>query len=235
LTDAYYKFLDAADVDRVLKDGTVRISSFKYFRELEEKEWGLIADRLEGAAEMTTPKIFVLTENSRELDLMNNAGFMAGNIGKFANISGGGLISIGGAKFVHLVPGHIYCASYGEFEALKRYHTEEAEHKYNACLRIRDFEGLLDRIFRTGMISETHAKFLDLFDRYNIGRVEYEPRSRSVEDGKMLDASPMKKALVFKPQSEARIHFVPVEGQTAADRLIVKIDDPGSLFEQVAM
>jgi hypothetical protein len=231
-----FKFLDQGDVSKVLHDGTVVISSFQYFRELEEKEWGLISDRLEGASEMTTPSSFVLTENSRELNMLNSALVpVAPGIGKFVHIAEGGIVSMRGTRFVNTVPGHIYCASRGDFEALKIYHTQQAEKKYDACLRIKDFKELAERISGTGVLVETGRKFSDVFERSNIGVVEYEVRSRSVEQGAMIQASPFKKALVFKSQSEARIHFVPKNGEAPAARLIVKIDDPGSIFAEVSL
>lgn len=48
----YYKFLDNADVNKVLIDGTMVISSLEYFRRLEAN-WADIGDPLEGASELT--------------------------------------------------------------------------------------------------------------------------------------------------------------------------------------
>jgi hypothetical protein len=49
----YLKFLHTKDIDKVLGDGTLMISSLEYFRKLEEAEWPDIADPLEGASELT--------------------------------------------------------------------------------------------------------------------------------------------------------------------------------------
>ncbi len=49
----HYKFLDSIHVPNVMADETVIISSFDYFRRLEEGAWGEIADNLEAASELS--------------------------------------------------------------------------------------------------------------------------------------------------------------------------------------
>jgi hypothetical protein len=233
VSDGYYKFLDSGDVGKVLTDGTLAISSLAYYRSLEEKEWELIADRLEGASEMTTPGNFVLTEGSPELTMINNAGLPFG--GKFARVESGGKIFAGGIRFLSVVPGHIFCASRGDFGELVAYNTQKAAREYDACLKIKSFEGVLSRVFETGVDVATDRKFNDLFDRCNIGPVIYESASRCVTEGPMIVATPFRKAPEFESQREVRIHFLPREGEAAPDRLIVKIADPKSLFEFVEL
>jgi hypothetical protein len=230
---AYYKFLDRDDVNRVLNDGTVLISSLEYYRGLEKAAWGLIADRLEGASEMIMPDHFTITENSPELEMINNSGAAKGSARKLAHVESGGRINLGGATFVRVLPGHVYCASYGSFDELHRYYTVEAERKYNACLRITSFRRLARRIFRTGVILGTKMKFSDVFDRVAIDTVTYEARSRSINEGPMLEESPFKKELVFKPQQEVRIYFVAKDGLRAEDRIVVRIEDPSSIFSKM--
>lgn len=231
---AYYKFLDRNDLSRVLNDGTVLVSSFEYYRRLEKDAWGLIADHLEGASEMTMPERFVVAENSPELEMINSSGVAKGLAPKFVHVESGGRVSLGGATFLRVLPaGHVYCASYGYFDELQRYYCVEAERKYNSCIRIASFQRLLRRIFRTGVILGTQMKFSDLFDRRMAGVVTYEARSRSILEGPMLDESPFKKEVIFKPQQEVRICFVPRDGLRAEDRLVVRIDDPASIFSEV--
>ena len=231
----YYKFLNRSDVARVLAEGTVLVSSLEYFRNLESERWKLIADRLEGASELTMPKQFVATENSPELEMINNSGVAEGVALKAVHVIGNGRVDLSGAKFRRTIPGHIYCASNGYFEELSRYYTMEAELKYDACLRVTSFRRLMRRIFRTGHIVGTQFRFSDLFYPGIFGRVSYEPRSRSIEDGPVLDVSPFKKGLAFKPQCEVRALFVPKDGVSVEDRLIVKIDDPASVFSEIAL
>jgi hypothetical protein len=182
---AYYKFLDPSDLEKVLVDGTLMISSVEYFRKLESQ--GQIGDALDSASEMTTPEKFVLTENSAELDLINNAGIPLFT-GKFAHVSGDGKIYAGGMRLISVLPGHIFCASFGELAELKSYFKETAERKYEACLRINSLDAILHRLFQTGIEAQTGKRFQDFFDRYSIGSVTYEAPSRSVIEGKMLEA-----------------------------------------------
>lgn len=227
---AYYKFLNRGDVPRVLDAGTVLIRSLDYYRRLEAGKWGLIADRLEGASEMTIPDRFVVTADSLELTTINNSGAATGSALKFADVREGGVIDLSGATIIRTVPGHIYCASHGHFDELRKHHSQDAEFKYDACLRVSSLMRLCRRIFRTGIVVGTGTRFADLFEGYGIDKVTYESRSRSIADGMMLEESPFKKGLAFAPQQEARIYFAPRQGGVAADTLIVKINDPGSIF-----
>jgi hypothetical protein len=47
--------------------------------------------------------------------------------------------------------------------------------------------------------------------------------------------APFKKGLAFKPQCEVRAFFIPKDGVSVEDRLIVKIDDPASVFSEIAL
>ena len=69
----YYKFLDSADIDKVIVNGTLMISSFEYFRKLEASQWGAIADPLDAASKLTVGGPFVICENSPELEMVNKA------------------------------------------------------------------------------------------------------------------------------------------------------------------
>jgi hypothetical protein len=96
----FYKFLDTKDVDRVLRGGTLKVSSLKYFRDLESTEGSWIGDRLEGATELTTPKHFTLTEGSPELELANQSNIGLGRVKKLAQVSAGSRIEMGGVRFI---------------------------------------------------------------------------------------------------------------------------------------
>ena len=78
-------------------------------------------------------------------------------------------------------------------------------------------------------------KFSDVFDRVAIGTVAYEVRSRSIMEGPMLEESPFKKELVFKPQQEVRIYFVAKERLRAEDRIVVRMEDPTSIFSEMPL
>src|SRR5689334_22899094 len=100
----FFKFVDTKDVDRILREGTLKVSSLKYFRDHESAQRPWIGDRLEGATELTTPKDFILTEGSPELELANNANIGLGTVKKFAHVASGGRIIMGGTRFLHQVP-----------------------------------------------------------------------------------------------------------------------------------
>jgi hypothetical protein len=69
-----YKFLNTVDIDKVIVDGTIKISSATYFRELEAVGgWGAIADPLEAASLLTIKDRLDLTENSQQLDIVNKS------------------------------------------------------------------------------------------------------------------------------------------------------------------
>jgi hypothetical protein len=130
----YYKFLDSADIDKVIVNGTLMVSSFEFFRKLEASQWGAIADPLDAASELTVGGPFVIRENSPELETVNKANIGLGMFQKFANVSGGGTIDISGARFVHTIPNlFIFSAAVGELNELTTEMCVNAERRYDAC------------------------------------------------------------------------------------------------------
>jgi len=77
---------------------TVLVSSLEYFRNLESERWKLIADRLEGASELTMPKQFIATQNSPELEMINNSGVAEGVALKVVHVIGNGRVDLSGAE-----------------------------------------------------------------------------------------------------------------------------------------
>jgi len=235
----FYKFLDPGDIDKVLGDrtlGTIKVSSASYFRSLEAAEWGTIADPLEAASALTVREKMVLTEGSPELDIANSANIGLGAFQKFAVVESGGRMEIApGVKFIHTTADlFIYSAAVGELDNLTESMCVTVERPYNACLRIRDLGALRERIFLEGRIRDLGCKVSDLFEPGLIQQVEYEERTRDIREGPVIDPSPFKKDLRFKPQSEVRLLLVPKGGKEIPDRpLIIEIPDPQSLFAEV--
>src|SRR5258708_5937460 len=144
----HYKFLDSIHVPNVMADGTILISSFDYFRRLEEGEWGEIADSLEAASEFKLPEEFIATAGSAELAQLNNAGIGLGMFMQFARVESGGKLTASGARFIHQMPNaFIFSASWGALDGLRKYMCEDAQKKYSACLKIRSLHRLERRIF----------------------------------------------------------------------------------------
>jgi hypothetical protein len=232
---AYYKFLDSADIDKVRIEGTIMVSSFQYFRELEVSQWGAIADPLDAASELTARGPFVIRENSPELEMVNKANIGLGMFQKFAEVSAGGVVDISGARFVHAIPNlYIFSLSVGEIDELTEEMCVKAERRYDACLRILDLAALRRRIFEDGKIRDLNIKVSDIFEPGWIQPVEYEARSRDIRDGGVIEPSPFKKDTKFKPQSEVRMLFILKEkAELPKNRIIIEIPDPESLFEEV--
>jgi hypothetical protein len=232
---AYYKFIDAADVDKVLVNGTLIVSSFEYFRKLEAAQWGAIADPLEAASELTVRGSFVIRENSPELEIANKANIGLGMFQKFAEVSEGGIIDISGTRFIHAAPNlFVFSASVGEINELTKEMCVKAERPYNACLRILDIGALRKRIFDAGRIPELNCKVSEVFEPGLIGLVEYEARSQDIREGETIVPSPFKKDIKFKHQSEVRMLLVPKEPvNISKERLIIEIPGLASMFEKV--
>ena len=228
----HYKFLDSVHVPRVMVDGTIIISSFDYFRRLEEGASGEIADKLEAATEFRLPDDFIVTADSAELAQVNNAGIGPGMFEQFARVESGGRLVLSGARFIHQMPdAFIFSASWGVLERLRKYMCEEAQKPYSACLKIRSLHRLERSIFCEGYIRELDCQFSDAFERGQRGTVTYEVRSNSLPEA-VLSPSAFKKALRFKDQSEARITFIP-KVAIPHSRLTIQVPNPSALFERV--
>jgi hypothetical protein len=108
------------------------------------------------------------------------------------------------------------------------------EKTYDACLRITDLESLQREIFESGRIRELDCGISDVFLRGLIQPVKYEPRSRDIREGPVMEPSPFKKAERFKGQSEVRILFEPNEGnQIAEQKLTIEIPKPTEFFAEM--
>lgn len=235
IAQGYYKFLDTCDIDKVIVDGTLVVSSFEYFRGLEVTKFGTIADPLEAASELTVREQFVIHENSPELEVVNNSNIGMGLFWKFADVSGGGVVDISGARFIHTVPNaFIYSASVGEISTLTKAMCVDPEKPYSACLKILNLAALRERIFTVGRIRDLNCKVSDVFEPGEIRTVEYEARSRDLREGGVLEPSPFKKGKKHEPQSEVRLLLIPKEQvQIPKNRLIIEFPDPELLFEEV--
>ncbi len=133
-----YKFLNTVDVNKVIVDGTIKVSSASHFRELEATGgFGAIADPLEAASLLTVKELLVLTENSPELEMANKANIGLGSFQQSAQLSGGGRVIIHpGGGFVHTTPEvFIYSTAAGELNDLRTAMCVDAEKPYDACLK----------------------------------------------------------------------------------------------------
>jgi hypothetical protein len=214
----------------VLANGTIVISSLEYFRRLEEAEWADIGDPLEGASELTLKGDFVIHENSSELAPINSANIGLGMFKQFAAGSGGGRIDMSGVRFVHQVPNlFIYSVSAGDIGDLTARMCVNAKRPYDACLGIADLAMLQRTAFGHGRVHNLDCAVSDIFLPGLIKAVEYEPRSRDIRQGQVIEPSPFKKAERFGGQSEVRVLFVPKDGAGITEqRLIIELPNPAS-------
>jgi hypothetical protein len=231
----YYKFLDSGDIEKIIIDGTLKVSSFEHFRELEEAQWGEIADPLEAASELTVRGQFVIRENSPELDMINKANIGLGSFSKFAHVSGGGTIDLSGGRFIHTVENlFIFSFSIGELNKLTMEMCVNARRPYDACVNIVDLAGLRRRIFEAGRVRDLDCKVSDVFEPGWIQIVEYEPRSRDIREGGVIEPTPFKKEVKFKPQSEVRLLLIPKETSSInKETLILEVPELGAHFKEV--
>jgi len=231
----YYKFIDSGDIEKVIIDGTLKASSFEHFRQLEEAQWGDIADPLEAASELTVRGQFVIRENSPELDIINKANIGLWSLSRFAQVSEGGTINLSGARFIHTVENlFVFSFSIGELDKLTMEMCVNARRPYDACVNIVDLAGLRRKIFEAGRVRDLDCKVSDVFEPGWIQIVEYEARSRDIREGGVIEPSPFKKEVKFTPQSEVRLLLIPKEGSSInKEVLILEVPELGAHFKEV--
>src|SRR5262249_31698964 len=150
----------------------------------------------EGSSELTVERDLIAQEGSRDLDLLNEANIGLGMFKQFA--STGGTIRVGkDARFIHTVSDiFIYSCSWGNIKRLTRSMCIDAPNSYDAYLRIRNLRRLERAIFETGSVSGSGA-VTNIFARGDVRPVEYQPLSRTIEEGPVIPPSPFKKDLKF--------------------------------------
>lgn len=221
-----YKFLRTSDVDRVLVDGTVRISSLEHFRRLEaSRQW--IADRDEGSARLEIQNLSVTGGPGDAIAAATPPGSVPlvsmapGVTAQFENIS-----------FQWACPNvHIYSASRGEY---RDHHKSMGTDGYDACLEIRDIDLLAHRLLHRGHIRElANARMRNCFARCEIADVTYEAMVRPPGAGRLPAPSPFRKDRAFAAQLEVRIAFWPVPNVTVPPVVTVVLDQGGDIFARV--
>jgi hypothetical protein len=231
----FYKFLHTKDIDYVLIDKTIKVSSFDRFRKLESSEWGTIADRLEAQTELTVKDRIVAREGSPELEMLNSANLGLGAFTKFVDIRSGGRIEVAsGTAFYHQVPNmFIYSMSFGKLRPLTEELCVKARKPYDACLEIISVVELKKAVLQHGWIRVLNRKVADVFSLSVVREIEYENRSRDIKDGPVIEPSPFKKDPSHKAQSEVRMLLVPKEGELVNyNELIIELRNPARLFKE---
>src|SRR5262249_6365371 len=134
-------------VDRILIDGTIRVSRLAYYRNLEASEqW--VADQLEGSVVIKVDNLTVTEDN----------------VSDFAPIGRTPAIKVGSDSKVVLrntvlnypySDVFVFCASHGDLAHLTKIWCSSAfTNPYDACVGIVDMNLLAHRIFYRGVILE---------------------------------------------------------------------------------
>jgi hypothetical protein len=226
-----YKFLHSRDIDRLLIDGTVRVSSLSYFKRLEGAQW--IADKLEGGVQIPIGRAIAFgVGGNAEKQLRDTA--PAGHRLPIEG-SGGAMFTVSGITFEFSHPEvYIFCASIGELNTLRPNMTGPESADYNACVRIMHFDQLAHRILYPGwIIAPYRARANAVFGGVRFERVSYVNVIREPGSPKLPQPSPFVKHSTFSAQSEIRIVLYPLTNAPVAEaNLIIQVPGHRRFFRQ---
>ena len=198
-----FKFLDSKDIDRVLKGGTIRVSTFSHYRSLEKPG---IGDRTEASTVVNVDQAVLkgTAEPSRP------EGFLG--VASASDPESTLILKNVQAQYNH-PDRFIFCVSEGDRATLIEAMCFTATEPYDACLRLLiSLELLAHRIFGRGKVKEFNdAPVKTLFHAVDFGRVAYDAIEHNHADGQAPFPSPFKKSPLpeFVSQSEARIVLSP--------------------------
>jgi hypothetical protein len=232
---SYYKFMDTRDIDYVVVDGTIRVSSFDRFRKMEAVAAGAIADKFEAQTELTFKDTVTIRDNSPELTRLNLGGLAGVSYQQFARLESGGTITINkGTIFRFQTPNmFIYSMSYGELDTLSRALCDKSKTTYDACIEIKDPSLLNKIILQTGRVKELNCPAGNIFAGGVVRSITYEPRSRDFAHGPAIQPDPFKKDTAYKSQSEVRLVLTIKSGVTLSNEVLtIQIANPGDVFEE---
>ena len=202
-----FKFLNSQHVDHVLKGGTIKISTFSHYRNLEKPG---IGDPTEASTIVNVDDAILKGINRRlTVEPWRPEEFL----GAFA-VGPGSTLNLSNVQGQYNHPDcFIFCVSKGERDTLIEAMCFKATYPYDACLRLLiPLQLLADQIFWRGEVKELNsAPVRNLFRTVNSGRVTYDAVEHNCADGQAPAPSPFKKRPQpeFVLQSEARIVLWP--------------------------
>lgn len=217
-----YKFLNSIHIDRLLRDGTVRVASLDFYRQSENPQW--ISDRLEGRVEVNIDDI-----TSNDLQEFTPEGFVP-------ILSGGSNNTFKDVWLTYEVNNvFIFCASFGDLQSLTTImcNNDNGSEPYDACVHIPSIEILAHRMFHRGVVANLqNERVRNIFDYYDYGTVRYENLSRDQTLSRPPAPDPFVKHAAFHTQSEVRIVFYPNSRllDRNIDILSIKIPKPHNVF-----
>jgi len=209
--------------------GTVRISTFSYFRKLEGAPG--IGDPDE-ASTIVDAGGAIVTSDSEETQ--EEPWRVEGFRPLVGAQTGGKVIFAPGVKVRYVRDDRfIFCASQGERDRLVQAMCRDAEKPYEACVRILvPLDLLAHRIFWRGTIIELDDQPVrQHFQMVSSGPVSYDAVEHHHAAGRAPAPSPFMKRSDFAPQSEVRIVLVPIR-DVERDQLTVKLPHPEKIFAE---
>jgi hypothetical protein len=224
----YYKFIQSEHVERVLNEGTLRISSLEFFSYLEEvhgNAW--IGDVLERGSEIIQDEPLDASDPANA----ETVEFLAKTIG----VSYHGTKRVSGEKYMFVQPPTwIYSCSYGGLDLLEPVMCGDRvgpEYRYDSCLEITDLEGLRES-FRSARVVELAAPVSDIFKGMEADPVKYDEKRRKVHEHRMPAFGPFVKSPAYASQCEYRM-VLEARDKNIPDVLTIRIDTPTDYFKEV--
>jgi len=227
--EGFFKFLSAQPIDRMILDGTVRISTLAHFRGLEGSQW--IADRNEG---VTNVKVTNAAVRSGEGGAQAGEPWRPHGFHPIVQASGNSRIGFDSCIFSYAHPEvYVFCFSVGNLETLTQAMCRDAAVPYDACVRIIvPPELLAHRLLNRGSIIELGDKpAKHYFARFSAQAVTYDWREHQHSAGQAPAPSPFQKDPFFQSQSEFRIVLYP-KSPMEQQHLTIRLPHPEKVFSE---
>jgi hypothetical protein len=222
------KFLDPANIDDVLTHGTIKISTFTYFRSLEGSPG--VGDPNEASTIVTVGNAVLRSQTEESLSEPWRPKGFAGAVAA----SAGATMILENVQTQYLHDDcFIFSASEGERSTLVEAMCRKAKKPYEACVRIMiPLQSLAHRIFWRGLLVEMDYQPVRKFLRsVDFDHVTYDAIEYNHGDGEAPVPSPFRKHSDFRYQSEVRIVLWPAKclGQS---RFTIKLPRPDKIFTE---
>jgi hypothetical protein len=227
MAEQIFKFLDRKNIDDMLVEGTIRVSTLSHFRKLEGSDW--IANRNEATTIVNVNEPFVLSSSGSE----HSEPWRPESTTGVLSVIRGGSITVNNMIFAYQHPDcFIFCASVGERETLTQAMCRDAVQPYDACIRIRvPFDQFVHRLFYRGVVLELNERVQKLFSKPRFQRVTYDAFERDYIEGQAPAPSAFRKHPKFAAQSEIRILLEPKQ-EIQTKQITIRLQHPERIFEE---
>jgi hypothetical protein len=223
-----FKFLSSQHIDRIVCDGTIRVSSLSHFRTLEGNKW--IADPNEGSRVVNV----ISAPHGNEGPEPYGEPWRPTGYPACVEVSGGAKLIFNNIQFSYSHPEcFIFCMSFGSLETLTQAMCRDAEEPYDACVRIVVHPDILaHRILHKGTIIELDNRpVTHFFAQAQAKLVTYDWVLSQPSAGPAPAPDPFQKEAFFEEQSEYRVVLYPGR-QIELQRLTIQLPHPAKLFAE---